>query len=59
MALAIDVINRRGPNNEMHRHLQPKKTKVMLLQYYPCIQQQKTIYLPFITSKWMCYTGGK
>ena len=30
MALAVDVINRRGPSNEMHHQLQPKKTKVRL-----------------------------
>ena len=29
-ALAVDVIDRRGPSNEMHRQLQPKKTKVRL-----------------------------
>ena len=27
MALAIDIIDRRGPSNEMRRKLQPKKTK--------------------------------
>ena len=30
MALAIAIINRRGPSNEMHNQLQPKKTKVRL-----------------------------
>ena len=30
MALDIDVIDRRGPSNEMHCQLQPKKTKVKL-----------------------------
>ena len=30
MALAVDVIDRRGPSNEMCGHLQPKKTKVTL-----------------------------
>ena len=30
MALAVDVINRRGLSNKMHRQLQPKKTDVML-----------------------------
>ena len=30
MALAVDVIDRRGPSNKMHRHLEPKKTMVML-----------------------------
>ena len=30
MALAIDVIDRRGPSNEMRHQLQPKKTKVRL-----------------------------
>ena len=28
MALAIDVIDRRDPSNEMHCQLQPNKTKV-------------------------------
>ena len=32
IALAVDVIDRRGPSNEMRRQLQPKKTKVMLYQ---------------------------
>ena len=30
MALAVDVIDMRGPSNEMHRQLQPNKTKVRL-----------------------------
>ena len=30
MVLAIDVIDRHGFSNEMHRQLQPKKTKVRL-----------------------------
>ena len=30
MALAIDVIDRRDPSNEMRRQLQPNKTKVRL-----------------------------
>ena len=30
MALAIDVIDRRGPSNEVHGQLQPKKTKLWL-----------------------------
>ena len=30
MALAIDVIDRRDPSNEMRRQLQPKNTKVRL-----------------------------
>ena len=35
MALAVNVIDRRGPSNEMCRQLQPKKTKVRLC--YPVI----------------------
>ena len=35
MALAINIIDRHSPSNEMHRQLQPKKTKVRL--YYPFI----------------------
>ena len=30
MALAIDIIDKRGPSNETHRQLQLKKTKVKL-----------------------------
>ena len=30
MALAVDVIDKRGPSNEMRHQLQPKKTKVRL-----------------------------
>ena len=35
MALAVNVIERRDPSNEMRRQLQPKNTKVRL--YYPFI----------------------
>ena len=28
MTLAVDVIDRSGPSNQMRHHLQPKKTKV-------------------------------
>ena len=48
MALAVDVIDRRGPSNKMQCHLQPKKTKVT---YHPFTQQQKTLYPPLITDK--------
>ena len=30
MSLAVNVIDRRGPSNEIHHQLQPKKTKVKL-----------------------------
>ena len=30
MMLAVDIIDRRGPSNEMRRQLQSKKTKVRL-----------------------------
>ena len=30
MTLAVDVTDRRGPSNKMHRQLKPKKTKVRL-----------------------------
>ena len=33
MALVIEVIDRRGPSNEMCRQLQPKKIKVRLYIY--------------------------
>ena len=29
IAFAVDVIDRCGPSNEMHRHLQPKKTNTI------------------------------
>ena len=37
MALAVDVMLRRGPSNKMCTQLQPKKTKVRL--YWPLIWQ--------------------
>ena len=49
MALAVDVINRRGPSNEIHHKLQLKKNKVTL--YDPFIPQQKAFYQPFMTNK--------
>ena len=33
MAIAVDVIDRRGPGNEMRRHLQPKKRKTKVRLY--------------------------
>ena len=33
MALAINVIDRRDPSNEMRRQLQPNKTKAILALY--------------------------
>ena len=30
MAFAVDIINRRGPSNEMRRQLNPKKVKIRL-----------------------------
>ena len=30
MAVAVDVINRHGPSNEMCLHVKPKKTKVSI-----------------------------
>ena len=38
MALAVDIIDRCGPNNEMHRQLQPKKIK---LSYISCLYSSK------------------
>ena len=49
MVLAVDVTDRHGSSDEMHRQLQPKKTKVGLL--LPFIYLQKTFYPPFITNK--------
>ena len=34
IALAVDVIDRRGPRNEMRCQLRPKKTKVRLYQLF-------------------------
>ena len=53
MALAVDVMDRRDPGNEMVYQLKPKKTKVRL--YQPFILQQKTFHLPFITNKTKCF----
>ena len=40
MALAVDVIDRRGPSNEIHRHLQPKKTKMKRFSFKSeCVMQ--------------------
>ena len=41
---AIDVIDRRGPSNEIHCRLQPKKTKVTL--YYLLIYVPAKDILP-------------
>ena len=49
MALAINVMDRRGFNNEMRSQLQLKKNEVML--YYLFILQQKAFYLPFMPNK--------
>ena len=49
MALAINVINRRGPSSKVRRQLQLTKTKIKL--NYQFILQQKAYYLPFITNK--------
>ena len=53
MNLAIDVIDRHGPNNEMHHQLQPKKPKATT-----CIKAALVVftatkdkYPPFITNK--------
>ena len=49
MAVAVDVIDRHGPSNEMRCQLQPKKTKVVL--YYSFVYQQKIFYPPFLTRR--------
>ena len=47
--LAINIINRRGPSNEMHHQLQPNKTKgKAVLAIYIA---EKTFYPSFITNK--------
>ena len=46
MALAIDVINRRDPRNEMCHQLQPKKKAVLAIYI-----AAKTFYPPFIAYK--------
>jgi len=38
MAVAVDIIDRRGPSNEMCRQLQPKKPKVRLLAVYVTVK---------------------
>ena len=64
MALAVDVIDRRDPSNEIHRQLQIKKTKIKAI-LAACIAA-KDIYPPFITNnmkrfsfKSGCRTCGK
>ena len=47
MALAVDVIHRRGPNNLLHHQLQPKKTKVRLYQLF------------ILVLKWVCRMDGE
>ena len=34
IALQVNVIDRRGPSNEMHHQLQPKKTKIRLYFWF-------------------------
>ena len=41
MIFAVDIINRRGPSNEIRRQLQPKKTKVTL---YYCLYSSKICF---------------
>ena len=48
LALAIHVIDRRDPSNEMRCQLQPKKTKV---------RQHKMFYQPFITKRFSLKSG--
>ena len=48
MTLAIDVIDRRGPRNEMRRQLQPK---ILRQGCISCLYNSKTFYPPFITKK--------
>ena len=43
MALAVDVIDRNGPSNEMRRQLQPKETKVRL--YYSYLYSSKRCFI--------------
>ena len=49
MALAIDVIDRRGPSNEMHRQLQPKKTNVTL--YYLFTSSKRCFTHPLLLTR--------
>ena len=59
MALAVDIIDRHGPSNKMHRHLQPKKTKVTL--YYQGIYvtaKDTSPALHYLLDR-VCHMGGK
>ena len=54
MALTVDVIDRRGPSNEMRHQLKPKKAKSeAVLTVY---KAAKTFYPPFITNKMKCFS---
>ena len=44
IALAVDIIYRRGPSNKRRHQLQPKKTKVRLLVFYIAAKD----YLPVL-----------
>ena len=44
MTLTIDVIDKRGPSNKMHRHLYQKETKVTL--HYLCNNTKSHFTLP-------------
>ena len=52
MAYDVDVIDRRGPSNEMRCQLQPKKTKgnAVLSIYIAKVSP------PFITNKTECFS---
>ena len=59
MALAIDVIDRRDPSNEMRRQLQPNKTKVRPLYSSKRCSSHKMRRSVSVLKKWLCRTGRK
>ena len=50
MALAVDVIDRRGPSNEMPRQLLPKKTKERL--YSHLYSSKRRFTRPSLLTRW-------
>ena len=50
MALAVNIINRHSPSNEMHRQLQPMKTRV---------KESKRISRPILCIKFTIATVKK
>ena len=49
MTLAVDVIDRWGPSNEMRRQLQPKKTKEIISHLYS--SKRRFTHPPLLTRR--------